>query len=92
MLKLLVFVLLVAAVIFAFTRRAPPNRPPRDQGPDRDPDPAWPAGRIGRDPPAKESSHEINEMISGVTGAGFYSRRVVGAWGGAARAPRVVTK
>jgi hypothetical protein len=73
MLKLLVFVLLVAAVIFAFTRRAPPNRPPRDPPRDVDPTPLLPASLAGpgRDdasprPPAGEN----NEMVTGDVGDG----------------------
>lgn len=71
MLKLLIFVLLVAAVIYAFTRRSGTDWPPRDPPPDPDPDPVWPAGRIGRDRPTtpeKEPAGEINEMITGETG------------------------
>lgn len=50
MLKFLVFALLVAAVIYAFTRRGPGNWPPRDdRGGDDDTGPVLPTSQIGRD-------------------------------------------
>lgn len=73
MLKLLVFVLLVAAVIFAFTRRVPPNRPPRDPPRDGDPTPLLPATLAGSDrdeASTRTPAGENNEMVTGDMGDG----------------------
>lgn len=74
MLKLLVFVLLVAAVIFALTRRGPPHRPPRDPPRDVDPAPLLPATLIGSDhdrkPELAVTGGENNEMVTGELGDG----------------------
>ncbi|MEQ9506755.1 MAG: hypothetical protein RLO80_10835 [Hyphomonas sp.] len=52
MLKFLVFALLVAAVIYAFSRRGPPNWPPRDdRGDDDEGGPVRPADQIDFEAP-----------------------------------------
>ena len=69
MLKLLVFVLLVAAVVFALTWRGPPRRPPRDPPRDGDPSPLAPSSLIGTDsdktPQRAATGGEINELVTG---------------------------
>ena len=68
MLKLLVFVLLVVAVIFAFTRRIPPTRPPRDPPRDGDPTPLLPATLAGSDRDEASTRTPTGENIEMATG------------------------
>ncbi|MFN3912358.1 hypothetical protein [Hyphomonas sp.] len=72
MLKLVVFVLLVAVIVYALTRQGKPRRPPRDPPKEGDPSPLLPAMLIGSDgedkPGASKTAGEINEMVTGETG------------------------
>ena len=73
MLKLLVFELLETAVKFAFTRRVPPNRPPRIPPRDGDPTPLLPATRAVSDrveASTRTPAGENNEIVTGDMGDG----------------------
>lgn len=71
MLKFLIFALLVAAILYAFSLRGGPWRPPRDDGPGPDPDPGKPPGmrrQLPSDAPPAEGPGEAKEMATDDSG------------------------